>query len=379
SNPFQERKIVNSTYPSLSHLSFIVKSCKMKKFLLCVFLGVFLFMTGGVKAQSGVFDPADPNVVFTTTNQPAQPAWNSIAKWGHTNRLSWANKTPFQYGYKCYYYNGMVFRVKFPKSYQHNVADGKKYPMMLFLHGLGERGTVYDNEYQLRHGGQQHAQRVDDGTFDGFLLYPQNTDGFFSNGAFDIIARFADSMAKHIKLDINRIVVSGLSSGGQGSWGFLAYNPRLFAAAMPISAASLGYIAPMNSHITVPIWIANGGLDPAPAPYTVNEVITAYENLGGNIRQFFYPNGGHGIWGNFWNDPDYFPGLSSFHKANPHVFFGRTEFCPGDPVSVRMGLQAGFNAYQWRKDGVVIPGATGNEYTTTTFGTYDARFRRTAT
>lgn len=348
----------------------------MKKFLLCVFLGMFLFMTGGVKAQTGVFNPADPDVVFTTTNQPAQPAWNSIAKWGHTNRLNW---NPYSYGYRCYWFNGVPFRVKFPKSYAHNVADGKKYPMLIFLHGLGERGTVYDNEYQLRHGGQQHAQRVDDGTFDGFLLYPQNTDGFFSNGAFDIIARFADSMAKHIKLDINRVVVSGLSSGGQGSWGFLAYNPRLFAAAMPISAASLGYIAPMNSHITVPIWIANGGLDPAPAPYTVNEVITAYENLGGNIRQFFYPNGGHGIWGNFWNDPDYFPGLSSFHKANPHVFFGRTEFCPGDPVSVRMGLQAGFNAYQWRKDGVVIPGATGNEYTTTTFGTYDARFRRTAT
>ncbi len=348
----------------------------MKRLLLCIYLGLLLLATGGVKAQSGVFNPADPDVVFTSTNQPAQPAWNSIAKWGHTNRLNW---NPYSYGYRCYWFNGVPFRVKFPASYQHGVSDGKKYPMLIFLHGLGERGTVYDNEYQLRHGGQQHAQRVNDGSFDGFLLYPQNTDGFFSNGAFDIIARFADSMAKYIKLDINRIVVSGLSSGGQGSWGFLAYNPKLFAAAMPISAASLGYISPMNSHITVPIWIANGGLDPAPAPYTVTEVITAYKDRGGNIRQFFYPNGGHGIWGNFWNEPDYFPGLSSFHKANPHVFFGRTEFCPGDPVSVRMGLQAGFAAYEWRKDGVTIPGATGNEYTTTTFGTYQARFKRTAT
>jgi hypothetical protein len=37
--------------------------------------------------------------------------------------------------------------------------------------------TIYDNEYQLLHGGQLHAQKVNDGTFDGFLVYPQSTTG----------------------------------------------------------------------------------------------------------------------------------------------------------------------------------------------------------
>lgn len=151
----------------------------MKRFLLCIYLGLFLLATGGVKAQSGVFNPADPDVVFTSTNQPAQPAWNSIAKWGHTNRLNW---NPYSYGYRCYWFNGVPFRVKFPASYQHGVSDGKKYPMLIFLHGLGERGTVYDNEYQLRHGGQQHAQRVNDGSFDGFLLIRKTQMDFSAMG-----------------------------------------------------------------------------------------------------------------------------------------------------------------------------------------------------
>ncbi|MDX1956240.1 MAG: fibronectin type III domain-containing protein [Chitinophagaceae bacterium] len=350
----------------------------MLRKLLCAILGLFLLVSSS-NAQDGALDPADPDMVFTTTNQPALPAWNTIAKWGHTNRLSWANKTPFQYGYKCYYYNGMVFRIKFPKSYQHNVADGKKYPMLMFLHGLGEKGTLYDNEYQLLHGGSIHADNVNNGNFDGFLFYPQNTTGFYTDGNFINMTQLIDSFVKYIKLDIDRIVVSGLSAGGQATWGFTAQYPKLVSAAMPISAASLGYIPNMPNHITVPFWLSNGGTDAAPAPYTVTEVITAYNNLGGYLRQFFYPTLGHGVWNTYWNESEYFPSLSTFHKANPLVYFGRTEFCPGDPISVRMGLQAGFFAYEWRKNGVTISGATASEYTATSFGTYSARFKRTST
>ena len=58
----------------------------------------------------------------------------------------------------------MAFRIKFPKTYAHNIADGKVYPSIILLHGLGESGNVWDNEYQLLNGGQYHAQKIDDGT-----------------------------------------------------------------------------------------------------------------------------------------------------------------------------------------------------------------------
>src|SRR5438128_195712 len=91
---------------------------------------ILLLVWSSANAQPGILDPNDPDVVFTSTNRPAAPAFGVMAKWGHTNRLTWNSQKPFNYGYKSYYYKGMAFRLKFPKSYQHNVNDGKKYPLL---------------------------------------------------------------------------------------------------------------------------------------------------------------------------------------------------------------------------------------------------------
>ncbi|RYZ19128.1 MAG: hypothetical protein EOP49_48785, partial [Sphingobacteriales bacterium] len=328
---------------------------------------LFLNTTNAQTYQYGM-NPADPDVVFNSSNQPALPAWNNygIVKWGHTNRLGWG---PYAKGYRSYLYQGMAFRVKFPKTYQHGVSDGKKYPMLIFFHGRGEAGNVYDNEYQLLHGGELHANKVNDGTFDGFLFYAQSTTGN-SQDYFPRISALIDSMANSVKLDIDRVMISGLSSGGQATWDFLmtAAYARKIATAMPLCAASTNYPNYMNTYITIPLWTSNGGQDAAPAPFTVTYVINEFRARGGLIRQSFYPELGHGIWNRFWSEPDYFPYLSQHHKANPLVYFQRNEFCPNDPVSARLALQAGFNAYQWEKDGNVIAGATSNEYIATSYG-----------
>jgi len=336
-----------------------------------------------LKAQSGVLNPADPDVVFTTTNRPAAPSWGVISKWGHTNRLTWNSKRPFDYGFKSYYYKGMAFRLKFPKTYQHNVNDGKKYPVFIFLHGLGERGDIYDNEYQLLHGGQTHAQNVDNGNFDGFLLYTQSQNGFH-NSYFPAISDLIDSLVKYVKADIDRVILSGLSSGGQSTWDFMADYYKDFCAALPISAAQDEDMPSFSRFVTVPIWTGNGGLDINPTPEGVTTVVNYFRSLGGNIRQTFYPTDGHGVWDKFWSQSDYFPTLNTYHKANPLVYFGRTEFCPNDAVSVHLGLMPGFSAYEWQKSTngttwTTISGATSADYTATQYGYYRARFKRTST
>ncbi len=338
----------------------------------------FFFNTSSAQTYQYGLNPNDPDVVFTSSNQPVLPAWNNngIVKWGHANRLGWG---PYNKGYRSYLYQGMAFRLKFPKTYQHGVSDGKKYPLLIFFHGRGEAGTVYDNEYQLLHGGELHANRVNDGTFDGFLFYAQSTTGN-SQDYFPRINALIDSMVRSVKVDIDRVMVSGLSSGGQATWDFLMTDTyaKKICTAMPLCAASTNYPNYMNTYITIPLWTSNGGQDAAPAPFTVTYVINEFRARGGLIRQTYFPNLGHGIWNDFWAEPDYFPYLSKHHKANPLVYFQRNEFCPNDPVSARMALHAGFNAYQWEKDGNVISGATSNEYTATSYGTYRARFRRVA-
>ena len=92
----------------------------MQKFIFCTLMTILLVgWSNSLKAQAGIFDPNDPDRVGV----PATPPYGQMAKWGHANRLTWSGQTPFQYGYKSYYYKFMPFRLKFPKTYQHNVAD----------------------------------------------------------------------------------------------------------------------------------------------------------------------------------------------------------------------------------------------------------------
>ncbi len=328
-----------------------------------------------VFAQAGVLDPSDADVIFTSTNQPPAPPYGVMSKWGHGNRLNW---NPYSYGYKSYFFKGMAFRLKFPKTYQHNVADGKTYPMLVFMHGLGEFGPIYDNELQLLHGGQLHAQKVNNGNFDGFLLYPQSNSGYLQ-AYFPSILDLMDSLAKYVKLDIDRITLSGLSSGGQASWDFLQSNSSRWATVIPISAARESDIPLIPSYLNIPIWMSNGGLDNNPSPGTVTDVYNTYKTLGGNVMQTFYPLSGHSVWNNFWAEPGYFPALVAAHKANPLVYFQHNQFCPAENIDAKMQLQAGFYAYEWDKDGVTIPGATTNTYDATSYGTYRGRFKRTST
>src|SRR5215211_8466559 len=162
----------------------------MRKLLLTATIGIIL-LAGRVSAQSNVFNPADPIIPYTPGSEPTTN-WGSIQKWVVTDRnLGWNTSS-----YKAYHFNGISFRLKFPKTYQHNVSDGKKYPVMIFWHGAGEKGSIYDNEIHLLQGGEIFRDRVDNGSFDGFVLFPQNTGGSFGNSYYGPVIQILDSLAK---------------------------------------------------------------------------------------------------------------------------------------------------------------------------------------
>jgi len=195
----------------------------------------------------------------------------------------------------------------------------------------------------------------------------------------DVIAALIQNyLIPQVNVDANRISVNGLSGGGGATWSFMARHPKLAAATLPMSAAAIGNINDIPNVKFNSIWITNGALDNAPSPYTVGQVVTAAQNAGANIKHTQYPNLAHGVWNTFWAEADYFPYMVRAHKANPWPLFGRTEFCPTDNINVTIGVTAGFDGYEWRKDGVLVPGATGNSIQVTTVGTYDCRILRGA-
>ena len=170
--------------------------------------------------------------------------------------------------------------------------------------------------------------------------------------------------------------MNGLSAGGSETWDFMFRYPKVVAGFLPISGCSIAFKDQVSVFKYIPLWIFQGGLDNNPHPGTTTEVVNADLAVGGNAKMTLYPNGGHGIWNTAWDEKDFWPFLNRQHKANPWPEFGHNEFCPGETVNVRLGLTAGFDGYEWRKDGVVIPGANSNTYVVTEYGTYDARIKK---
>jgi predicted esterase len=316
-------------------------------------LCLLLILGFGSPTVAQIFNSGDPVVTYNPNNPPAAPAWGSIGKWVRTlrNEVNFTNKD----SYKCYYLNGMPFRLKFPKTYQQGVNDGKTYPILIFLHGRGEGGGVYDNEYSLYHGGGGFCANVDNGNFDGFVIVPQSTTGFFGAPHYANLKQIIDTLIQSNKLDENRVFVDGLSGGGTATWEFMFAYPKLIAGFLPISGCSVAYKDQVNDFKYIPMWIFQGGQDNNPHPNTTEQVMTAALAAGANVKETLYPNGGHGIWDNAWAEADFYPFLNRQHKANPWAQGGHYEFCPGETVNATLGLTAGFDGYEWRKDGVTFP------------------------
>lgn len=374
------------------------------------FLLLVLAIAESSAISQNVFNPADTTVRYDST-KPLGSIWRpsqtrtGLQKWVSvpTNGISSSYDAS---SYKAYYINvlnkRMAFRLKFPKSYTNPDSINKRYPIMMFFHGAGEpgcpsNGGIYNNEKQLLHGGKLFMDRVDNNEFDGFLFYPQAVVNECSNywgTAYDaVILAALDSMIKYIRVDIDRLFVNGLSDGGRTTWRFARSWPMRVARVAP----SAMYAGTTNhtSMIHIPVWFATGGRDTNPSPEQAQETLTTFTAQGGNIRYTLFPTLGHGVWNQHWAEPDYVPFMNGTHKANPLVYNMRYEWCPGQPISARMGLTPGFSQYEWSRDNVVIArrangvntilstthvaSFTGNEIVVKSYGTYRARFRRTAT
>jgi hypothetical protein len=327
-----------------------------------------------VQAQS-VLNPADTLVTYNPSAPPNVPYDNQIHKWVRTVRLSW-NTTP----YKAYIYNGNQFRLCFPKTYNPTANDGKKYPMMIFDHGEGEAGSVYDNEYSMFHGGQIFSNAVASGAFDGYILIMQ-TAGGWGNSQWNAQRSIIDFMIANNKLDPFRVYGNGLSGGGAGVWGFLTGNPIYTSGNIPMSsdAIQLAASATVNQLKFTPIWNIHGGKDGSPAPATAQQVAAAFAAAGANYTDLDMTTQGHDTWDSTWSMPAFFPWMLACYASNPWTLFGQNLFCSNaTPTSITIGLTAGFQAYQWRLNGVVQSQWTSNSITiqSNAYGTYDARVER---
>jgi len=204
----------------------------------------------------------------------------------------------------------MPYRLCRPYGYD----QGKKYPLVLFLHGAGERGTNNTSQLTANAGATVWAKTTNQQKNPCFVLAPQcgndkqwvNTN--WSNGSYvqnnipiseqlSMAMALLDSLCTVYPIDQTKIYITGISMGGYGTWDAITRFPNKFAAAIPMCGA--GDPTKANLIATIPIRCFHSSDDPIVPVKGTRDMVKAINALGPNNRADYYTeytNKGHACW-----------------------------------------------------------------------------------
>lgn len=213
------------------------------------------------------------------------------------------------------------YRILYPEKYNPN----KKYPVIIFLHGSGERG--YDNEKQLTHGGSFFLESKERKKNKVIVILPQcppnnvwstmkrrkDTTSYGLEIEFLInekptvpeylVKLLADSLVNAGKANPKRLYIGGLSLGGFGTYDLINRYPGFFAAAFPICGL-YDIDLFMKNASTTPIWIFHGALDKVVSPNPDRELIKRLKAAGAKDAAYTeFPLAEHNSWDSTFAHP----------------------------------------------------------------------------
>ncbi|GAA3515040.1 dienelactone hydrolase family protein [Aquimarina addita] len=211
------------------------------------------------------------------------------------------------------------YRILWPVDFSEN----KEYPVVLFLHGAGERGN--DNEKQLTHGSDLFLNNEFSSEFPSILIFPQcPEDDYWSTVNIDrnkkgrekfnfsytekptkslsLVIDLMDTMVQKKYTKDNQIYIGGLSMGGMGTFEMLYRRPSMFAAAFPICGGGSPNAASAYSK-KVALWVFHGAHDTVVDPTFSIEMVQAILKNGGFPRFTLYDFANHNSWDAAFAEP----------------------------------------------------------------------------
>lgn len=217
---------------------------------------------------------------------------------------------------------GNGYKLNYRVLYPQNYCPDQQYPVVLFLHGAGERGS--DNEAQLVHGGNLFASYQSQTNFPAIIIAPQcPADQYWvdytrpSDGKprsypvsapltkpLNAVKELLDSYIAAGVADTKRIYITGLSMGGMGTFDLVCRYPDLFAAATPVCGAVNLERALKYKGKTV-FSIYHGGADSVVDPQFSRDAFETLKKVGADVRYKEYPGVSHNSWDNAFAEPDY--------------------------------------------------------------------------
>lgn len=220
---------------------------------------------------------------------------------------------------KIFIYKGdtLRYRVLFPENYD----KSRYYPLVLFLHGSGERGN--DNEKQLTHGAFLFTDEETRRDYPSIVIFPQcpQEDSWILRDKIDsqniefpekskitkpllLVKKLLDAYQKKEAVDKRKIYVMGLSMGGMGTFDLICRYPRYFAAAISIC----GGVNPnrLKKVRNMPIRIFHGGADPVVSrEFSRNAYYELKAQGSVKVEYIEFPGVGHDSWTKAFAYPDF--------------------------------------------------------------------------
>ena len=211
------------------------------------------------------------------------------------------------------------------------VNANTKYPLVLFLHGAGERGN--DNTSQLRHGANMFTNPVNRSKYPAFVLFPQcptnsfwapinrnvkKDDNFYPDeppmtATLQSVKELLDNFIANYPIDQNRIYIMGLSMGGMGTFDMVCRYPNLFAAAIPICGGiNTKRLEQIKTSTSFRIY--HGDADPVvPVSFSRN-AYTTLKAQNADVEYIEFPGIEHNSWTPAFNMPDFMEWLFRHSK-----------------------------------------------------------------
>ena len=216
---------------------------------------------------------------------------------------------------------GYRYLLSLPKGY--DAATGRRWPLMLFLHGAGERGS--DVWLVAKHGPPKllHAQTaLSEGETaartllaEGFIVVaPQCRPG--ESWDDDALLGLLDQVAADLRVDAARVYLTGLSMGGFGTWSLGVRHPERFAAIVPICGGGqtidLLLATPERKQAlqSLGVWAFHGAKDPTVAPDESERMVAIMKRIGvKDLQLFVYPEARHDSWTETYASPELYAWL----------------------------------------------------------------------
>ena len=234
-----------------------------------------------------------------------------------TPKRPWENKFD-EFQFKALNENGHVLPYRF--YVPENMEKGKNYPLVIFLHGAGEKG--FDNRSQFQRFNPVEFWKK----YPCYVLAPEcpqktpqitNAESVWVDTPYgaeshhmkpeatwpmQLAISLIGQIIKDNQVDTKRVYVTGLSMGGFATWEILQRKGELFAAAMPVCGG--GDVDYAKQLTNIPLWVFHGAIDNTVPVCRSRDMVAAIKEAGGNPKYTEYPGVDHGAWTPTYSNPE---------------------------------------------------------------------------